>query len=556
MNVLNRFNGARERFAKRSSLALCVACGTLWATLAGAASLPAGFGETLVVSGLNRPTAMALAPDGRIFVTEQDGTLRVIKDGVLLPAPFLTVTVSNSNERGLDGVTVDPDFATNGFVYVYYTATSPVIHNRVSRFVANGDVAAPGETIVLDLDPLSASSVHNGGAIHFGKDGKLYVAAGENGNSANAQTLTNLLGKILRIDADGGIPTDNPFYASASGVNRAIWVLGLRNPFNVAIQPGTGRIFINDVGESSWEEINDGIAGSNYGWPNSEGPAVNGGERAPIYAYKHSGSGVKGCAITGGAFYNPSTAQFPAGYAGGYFFADFCSGWVNKLDPANGNAVTAFATGIDHPVDLKVDDAGSLYYLARGGGGTQGVLYRINFPASAAPTAIASRKAHGGAGTFDLPVASTPLNPTTEPRSGGTGGNHTIVFTFDKPVTAGTATVTEGTAVAGAPTFAGNTMVIPLSGVANAQYVNVSALSVVGADGSTGGVASARIGFLIGDVNQNRVVSLADLGLVNAQVAQFVTASNYLQDVDASGTLSLADKGITNGMVTKALPPP
>ena len=545
-----------KRIAKRWLFAFCAACSAMCANVAGAASLPAGFGETLVVSGLNRPTAMALAPDGRVFVAEQDGTLRVIKDGVLLAAPFLTVTVNSFSERGLGGVTFDPNFATNGFVYIYYTATSPVIHNRLSRFVADGDVAAPGETIILDLDPLSSAGNHNGGAIHFGKDGKLYIGVGENANGANAQTLANLLGKMLRIDADGGIPTDNPFYGTANGVNRAIWALGLRNPFTFAVQPGTGRIFINDVGEGSWEEIDDGIAGSNYGWPNSEGPAVNPGERAPIYAYKHSGSGVKGCAITGGAFYNPSIQQFPASYAGIYFFADTCSGWINKLDPANGNTVTAFATGIDHPVDLKVDDAGSLYYLARGGGGTEGVLYRISTPPSATATTIASRRAHGGAGTFDLPIASTPQNPTTEPRSGGAGGKHTIVFTFDKPVTAGTAAVSEGTAVAGVPTFVGNTMIVPLSGVANAQYVTVSATNVAGADGSLGGTGSARIGFLLGDVNQDRAVTLADLGLVNAQVAQLVTASNYFYDVDASGTLSLADKGITNSMLTKSLPAP
>ena len=215
---------------------------------------------------------MAFAPDGRLFVCEQGGRLRVIKNGVLLATPFVTVSTDSSGERGLLGIAFDPDFANNQFVYAYYTATTPTLHNRVSRFTANGDVAVPGsETIILDLNNLSSADNHNGGAMHFGIDGKLYIAVGENANPPNAQTLSNLLGKMLRINADGSIPTDNPFFNTASGVNRAIWALGLRNPFTFTVQPGTGRIFINDVGQDTSEEINDGIAGSNYGWPVTEG---------------------------------------------------------------------------------------------------------------------------------------------------------------------------------------------------------------------------------------------------------------------------------------------
>src|SRR6185503_12450835 len=138
------------------------------------------------------------------------------KNGALLPTPFLTVTVNSSGERGLLGVAFDPQFASNGFVYVYYTATTPAIHNRVSRFTASGDVALAGsEVVLLDLNNLSSATNHNGGAMHFGPDGKLYVAVGENANSANSQTLSNLLGKILRLNADGTIPTDNPFFNQA-----------------------------------------------------------------------------------------------------------------------------------------------------------------------------------------------------------------------------------------------------------------------------------------------------------------------------------------------------
>ena len=288
-------------------------CGLLTAfvltSTAFAATLPPGFTETSI-NGLSNPTAMEIAPDGRIFVCEQGGALRVIKNGVLLSTPFLTLTVDPNGERGLLGVAFDPNFAANNFLYVYYTVTSTPRHNRVSRFTANGDVVVPGsEQPVLDLDNLSTATNHNGGAIHFGPDGKLYVAVGENANGSNAQTLSNRLGKMLRINSNGTIPTDNPFFNTAAGDNRSIWALGLRNPFTFAFQPGTGRLFINDVGEVTWEEINDGIAGSNYGWPTSEGVTSNPAFRSPLFVYAHGSSGTTGCAIAGGAFTIPRTCS-------------------------------------------------------------------------------------------------------------------------------------------------------------------------------------------------------------------------------------------------------
>ena len=363
------------------SLVLCVVVLAISSTSTqstSAATVPSGFTDTVVASGLTVPTAMALAPDGRIFVCQQGGALRVIKNGALLPTPFLTVTVDSSGERGLLGVAFDPNFVSNQLVYVYYTATTPTIHNRISRFTANGDVALAGsETILMDLPNLSAATNHNGGALHFGPDGNLYVAVGDNANGANAQTLSTRLGKILRITSTGGIPTNNPFFNQATGDNRAIWVLGVRNPFTFTFQGGVGRMFINDVGENTWEEINDGIAGSNYGWPTCEGfcNPPNPNFRDPIFAYAND---VNTCAITGGAFYNPQVNQFPANFVGNYFFADFCGGWIRRLDPANGNAVSDFATGISSPVDLQVSADGFLYYLARG----TGSVGRIGFTTS------------------------------------------------------------------------------------------------------------------------------------------------------------------------------
>ena len=334
-----------------------------------AATLPAGFTETSI-SGLANPTAMEIAPDGRIFVCQQGGSLRVIKNGALLPAPFITLNVDSAGERGLLGIAFDPNFATNNFLYLYYTVPTEPRHNRVSRFTANGDVVVPGsETIILELENLTSAQNHNGGAIHFGPDGKLYVAVGENATASNAQTLTNKLGKVLRINSNGTIPTDNPFF-NTPGANGSIWAYGLRNPFTFAFQPGTGRMFINDVGQNTWEEINDGIAGSNYGWPDTEGPTSNPAFRSPLFAYTHA----DGCAIAGGAFYNPAAVQFPPSFVGKYFFADLCGGWIRLFDPAMATAFD-FASGISFPVDLKVGADGSLYYLARG----SGAVFRVQF---------------------------------------------------------------------------------------------------------------------------------------------------------------------------------
>ena len=385
---------------------LFVFCFIILVTATRAATLPAGFAETSI-AGLTSPTAMALASDGRIFVCQQNGNLRVIKNGALLATPFLTVAVNANGERGLLGIAFDPNFAANNFVYIYYTTSAAPIHNRISRFTADGDVAVAGsETVLLDLNNLSGATNHNGGAMHFGPDGKLYAAVGENANSANSQTLNNLLGKMLRLNSDGTIPTDNPFFNQATGNNRAIWALGLRNPFTFNFQPGTGRMHINDVGQVTWEEINVGVAGSNYGWPSCEGfcNPPNANFRDPIFQYARS---APNCAITGGAFYNPTNPQFPVEFIGKYFYADFCGAYIRIIDPANPATFTGFATGISSPVDIQVGNDGSLYYLARG----NGAVFRVQFVANQ-PPAIANQPANatvsvGQTATFSVTATGT-----------------------------------------------------------------------------------------------------------------------------------------------------
>jgi glucose/arabinose dehydrogenase len=351
----------------------------------GTVARPAGFNLASVTTSLTAATAMAVAPDGRVFICEQGGALRIVKTGSLLATPFATVTTTATGERGLLGVALDPAFTANGFVYVYYTAATPTTHNRVSRLTANPgspDVAVPGSEIALiDLPSLSATN-HNGGAIHFGPDGKLYVATGENAVPANAPLLTTTLGKILRFNADGTIPTDNPFFASTLGQNQAIWARGLRNPFTFAFQPGTTLMHINDVGQGTWEEVNVGAAGADYGWPSTEGPTSAAGITAPRFAYGHpsapagqpgsTGTFLSGAAIVGAAF-DAATSPWPAEYRGSFWFGELTGGWVARMHLASGN-VSTFATGFPGLRDLAFAGDGSLYVL------TATTLQKITHP--------------------------------------------------------------------------------------------------------------------------------------------------------------------------------
>lgn len=352
-----------------------------------AATLPAGFTETRIASGLTSPTSMATAPDGRVFVTEQTGRLRVIKDGVLLSQPFVTLNVNSLGERGLLGVALDPNFPSTPHVYLFYTSpTAPPRINRVSRFTAsatNGDVAAAGSELpLIDLSPLSTAYIHNGGALEFGTDGKLYIATGDNSNSANAPSLEVTHGKLLRINPDGSIPADNPFLGQTTGVNQAIWARGLRNPYTFAIDVSTGRMHVNDVGQDAWEEVNHAAPGANFGWPSTEGNTPPGiaGVRYPMYVYENAGSN---CAVIGAAFYRPAVANFPPEYSGRYFFGDYCGGFIRMLSGPSYTTATAFASGITSLVDIDVANDGSLYYLARGNGGE---LYRVQYAANSAPS--------------------------------------------------------------------------------------------------------------------------------------------------------------------------
>src|SRR5918994_1856120 len=205
----------------------------------GAASLPPGFTQSQVASDLTNPTDMEFAPDGRLFVAEQAGRVRIAKpDGTLVTFLDISTKVDSTGERGLQALTFDPSFSTNRYIYLHYTkkaTSSTPVHNRVVRVTASGDkVVAGSEKLIFRLGNQTSDN-HMGGTIDFGTDGKLYISTGDNETPNKAQQLTNLFGKMLRINKSCTIPTDNPFYSTASGNNRAIWALGLRNPFKFAV---------------------------------------------------------------------------------------------------------------------------------------------------------------------------------------------------------------------------------------------------------------------------------------------------------------------------------
>ena len=346
-----------------------------------APTLPADFQDSLVTN-VDRATSIAFVPGGRMLIARVPGVVRVFKDGVLDPVadPALDIDAQtcSDGERGLMSIAVDPAFETNHYVYLYYTfdkagcitgsATTPV--NRVSRFVLgdNDKIDKATETVLIDNIP-APQTYHIGADLGFGKDGLLYVSTGDGGcdyagggclagNDASRDQHV-LLGKILRITRDGAIPAGNPYQGAgtarcnvagrttAPNKCQETFAWGLRNPFRIAFDPnapGT-RFFINDVGEVTWEEVDLGTAGADYGWNVREGFCATGsttdcgpppaGMTNPLHAYDHS----ECSAITGGAF--PPKGAWPAGYDDDYLYADTTCGKIFRLSPAAGG-------GFDH----------------------------------------------------------------------------------------------------------------------------------------------------------------------------------------------------------------
>ncbi|HVQ87435.1 MAG TPA: PQQ-dependent sugar dehydrogenase [Actinomycetes bacterium] len=407
-------------------------------SVAAADPVPAGnYSLSLVASGVREPDTLRTAPDGRIFLLQQSGRVRIIAHGKLKTKAALKIPDSQiialNNSSGLLSIAFPPGFRSAATQYVYLLYTHPPMagynyrHNVVSRWQINGDVIDPSsEQILVHLDPLVNSTggfatSHYGGDMEFGPDGKLYVTTGDLYNATNGQLLSNRLGKVLRYNPDGSIPTSNPFYNSTTGENRAIWTYGFRNPFKLAKDTRTGDLVLGDVGSSKFEEVNvlsPDAGGSNYGWSLAEGYTTDPRFISPIYAYPHSGTGseVYGCAVIGGDIYRPRTKTFP-GIAGDFIFADHCQGWLRTIDPATGQLGPILVTGLSLPVDSAVARNGSIYIIERNvADGVPGAILRLDYAGTASTPVINSQPepvttAIGGSATFTVYASgAAPMN--------------------------------------------------------------------------------------------------------------------------------------------------
>jgi glucose/arabinose dehydrogenase len=346
-----------------------------------------GLSVQQVAQGLTNPVYLtAPANDSRLFIVEQPGRIRIFKNGALLAAPFLDITsiVQYGGEEGLLSVAFDPTYATNGRFYVYYTDKNGDI--AVARYTATptADVADAGSRASVITIPHPGQSNHNGGLAMFGPDGMLYLGTGDGGGAGdlpnNAQNVNTLLGKLLRLNVAElpyTIPAGNPFVGVAGADE--IWAFGLRNPWRYAFDTTAGQLFIADVGQNSWEEVNvvpATVAARNYGWRIMEGthchnPAVGcnqTGLTLPVHEYDHS----QGCSITGGFVYRGAAIPELRGH---YLYSDYCTGFLRSFRVSGGSAVdhrTWSIGNIGNILSFGVDAAGEVYMLSANGG-----VYRI-----------------------------------------------------------------------------------------------------------------------------------------------------------------------------------
>ena len=318
-----------------------------------------------VLSNLNFPVGLSLAPDGRVFFNERlTGKIRIIdQQWQLVPTEFCQIAVITSGEQGLLGLTLDPDFATNHFVYVYHSASGP-LRNRVVRYTESGGSCTNQQII---LDNLPASTNHNGGIIQFGPDGKLYVVIGDAENSANAQSLTTLAGKILRLNPDGSAATDNPFFSNPNANAQKVFSLGHRNSYGFTFHPHTGHLWETENGPGDNDEINRVVAGGNFGWPNVGGIAYNPSFFNPILAYTPT------IAPTGIIAIPEDSTVYPAPYKNNLLFTAWNDGQIRRvvLSGADltqlGSTSTAYSGGQGGLLSLMLGADGYVYVSNAGG---------------------------------------------------------------------------------------------------------------------------------------------------------------------------------------------
>ncbi|NOT07238.1 MAG: glucose dehydrogenase [Gemmatimonadales bacterium] len=341
-----------------------------------------------IASGLDMPVFLTSPPGDhtRLFVVEQGGRIRIVRNGALLTTPFLDISakVSNGGEQGLLGLAFHPDYAANGRFIVNYTDGAGDTRVSVYRVSSNPEVADPAsEQVILAID--QPFSNHNGGMVVFGPDGKLYIGTGDGGSGGDpqnhGQNRNSLLGKLLRVTVDGNgamtVPADNPFVGQA-GIRPEIWSYGLRNPWRFSFDRQTGDLYIGDVGQNQREEIDVSTQaaqfgkGLNYGWRTMEGnscfsPSIGcarTGLVLPVLEYTHN----DGCSVAGGYVYRGSALT---ALAGTYFYADYCGGWVRSFRLAAGQVTDQFDWTSLWPggqvLSFGEDGAGELYLLTSAG---------------------------------------------------------------------------------------------------------------------------------------------------------------------------------------------
>jgi glucose/arabinose dehydrogenase len=350
--VVKQVVQAVTRFAERTYDAI-MACGTAPPTG------PPAFDRTPIATGLSSPTDFVVLPDGRILITQKAGAIRIYENGALNPDPLLVLPTRTEGERGLLGIEVDPHFADNGYIYVAYTTTDA--HYQLSRLTVTDEGIDPNSEFSLFRSPDTEATNHQGGDLQFGPDGMLYWGVGDNTDGANAQDLSNIHGKILRLNpTDGSAAQGNPF-ANTPNAEPRIWAYGLRNPFRLAFDP-EDRLLTGDVGNNAVEELNLITKGGNYGWPGAEGVCASCTSINPIYTYDHSAGSA---AITSVLYYTGDA--FGPGYQNTVFIADYIRGWIKVLS-YNANystllgAVTFDGTA-GSTVKLAEGPDGSIYQL-------------------------------------------------------------------------------------------------------------------------------------------------------------------------------------------------
>ncbi|HEY5945547.1 MAG TPA: PQQ-dependent sugar dehydrogenase [Kofleriaceae bacterium] len=416
-----------------------------------------GFSETVVASGLSQITSIAWATDGSnvLFAAEKGGKLRVVKNGVLQSAAVATIAVYTNSECGLIGLVVDPQYASNHFVYVFATVSSTA--QRIIRLTiatdTNGNLVGNSAT-QLGPDLPTKGVNHDGGGIAIGPDGNLYFGVGNNGNNNNvggdgtSGEFTSLGSKIGRMTLGGQPVTTNPYYNAADGITAKdyIFARGFRNPFGLRFHPTTGALWLTEVGDQ-WEQIFLVTRDSDQGWPLENNTSTTNGKLIPKLAYQTNVSTFGGC-ITRGSFYTGT--QFPAGYQGNLFFADYNSGKIMRsLMSSDGNAVTStsvFVTGVTNAVDVTVGPDGALYYA-----NIPGTIYKLRYTGQTTQNLVVSTSTltvnEAATATFTVKLAAAPAANVTVSvaRTSGTAdvtaSPATLTFTPSNWATAQTVTV-------------------------------------------------------------------------------------------------------------------